>query len=113
MPELPPTPATSVSAHLPLALITLAPPPPPPTADDVVVHLASYLSAEAATDGWAKLRTVHADLLGGLGNNIVEVDLGDQGLFYRLLAGPLADNANAETLCTRLKDRNIYCAPAH
>jgi TPR repeat protein len=108
-PELPPTPATSVSASLALALATLAPPPPPPMADDVVVHLASYLSAEAAATGWAKLRTVHADLLGSLGHNIVKVDLGDQGLFYRLLAGPMTDQAGAETLCDRLKARNIFC----
>ena len=112
-PELPPTPATSVSASLALALVTLAPPPPVPAAGDVVVHLASYRTAAAASDGWAKLRTIHADLLGGLGHDIVTIDLGEQGVFFRLLAGPVADAAGAETLCSRLKDRNVYCAAAY
>ena len=36
-------------------------------------------------------------------------DLGDKGVFYRLQAGPLSDAAAAETLCGKLKQRNVGC----
>ena len=107
--------ATSVSATLAAAraATTVAPSPTPPAAletGDIVVHLASYLSRQAAADGWSKLSTVHADLLGVLGHDITVVTLGDQGTFYRLRAGPVENVNTAQALCSQLKDRNVFCA---
>jgi tetratricopeptide (TPR) repeat protein len=39
-----------------------------------------------------------------------EVDLGDQGTFYRILAGPYAEAADADTDCRELEDFGQYCA---
>jgi hypothetical protein len=76
------------------------------------VHLASYRSRQAADRGWVQLRRAHKGLLGGLGSEINEVDLGPgRGLFYRLKAGPLADRARAVEICRKLKSQNQYCEP--
>jgi hypothetical protein len=39
-----------------------------------------------------------------------EVDLGDQGIFYRILAGPYAYSSDADTVCRELEDYGQYCA---
>lgn len=86
----------------------------PPEADTpvIVVQLASYVSEQAAADGWVKLRQVHGDLLGALRYSVATIDLAEQGVFYRLLTGPFETPAMAESLCAELKARNIYCATA-
>lgn len=83
---------------------------PPPDVPAIVVRLASYVSQQAAVDGWVQLRQVHGDLLGRLNYGIAVIDLGEQGNFYRLLAGPFDNQAMARALCAELKARNIYCA---
>ena len=77
---------------------------------EIVVHLASYESRKAAVEGWEQLRQVHGDLLGRLNYGIAVVDLGEQGTFYRLLAGPFETKTLAASLCAGLKVRNIFCA---
>lgn len=101
-----PTPAPPESPQL-------EPVPTPPAqaaVGGVFVYLASYRSRESATKGWALLREAHADLLGELDHSVVEVDLGQQGMFFRVQAGPLASEAEANALCARLKSRDLYCA---
>ena len=94
-------------------------PAAPPVSDpaarvpEIVVHLASYVSQQAAVEGWQQLRQVHGDLLGRLSYGIAVVDLGEQGTFYRLLAGPLETQAMAASLCAGLKARNIFCATSY
>ncbi len=59
------------------------------------------------------LRAAHGDVLEGLKPRIARVDLGpDTGVFFRLRAGPLADEAAAWALCQELKQRDVYCAPS-
>jgi cell division septation protein DedD len=71
-----------------------------------LVALRSRADAEAA---WRRLKRANADLLGALDAEVVRVDLGDQGVYYRLRAGPLANAAKAGALCARLKTRNLDC----
>ncbi len=116
-PSSEPSPVTSVSASLPAAWAGRAPPPPEPAlsagSGGFVIHLASYRTPEAAASGWRRLRKAYANLLGKLDHGIVEVDLGAEGRFYRLQAGPLKNRDEAEALCARLKSRDLYCAPAY
>lgn len=98
-PVAPPEPAAPMS-------------PGAPETGEIVVHLASYLSRQAAADGWSRLSSVHADLLGALGHDITVVTLDDQGTFYRLRAGPVENVNTAQALCSQLNDRNVYCATA-
>ena len=56
------------------------------------------------------LTSKHLDLLGRLGLTITKADLGaGKGIFYRLRAGPLADEGTARGLCKQLTRRQIGC----
>jgi hypothetical protein len=48
-------------------------------------------------------------LLGNVSATPVRADLGDKGVFYRLLTAPIAD---ADRICGELKRRNIGCVIA-
>ena len=74
------------------------------------VQLAAYQSEQAAVEGWTRLRQVHGDLLGRLNHGIAVINIGEQGVFYRLFTGPFETEAVAKSLCAELKARNIYCA---
>ncbi|MDE0387432.1 MAG: SPOR domain-containing protein [Rhodospirillales bacterium] len=58
---------------------------------------------------WETLRRRHDDALTGLSPLIMPVDRGDNGIFYRLRAGPLTDVAAAQRVCERLKARGRDC----
>ena len=75
----------------------------------VQVRLGSLRTPEAAREEWARLKRENADLLGNLKANAVPIDLGDKGIYYRIVAGPFADTAAAERLCAELKRRNRGC----
>ncbi|MEE9210834.1 MAG: tetratricopeptide repeat protein, partial [Kiloniellales bacterium] len=93
----------------------LEPVPTPPAqaaVGGVFVYLAPYRSRESAIKGWALLRETHADLLGGLDHSVVEIDLDQQGMFFRAQVGLLASEAEANALCARLKSHDFYCALA-
>jgi len=73
------------------------------------VQVASVPSQEQAEKEWAKLKSANSDLLGALTMSIQRADLGTKGIYYRIQAGPLADDAAAKTLCSSLQSRKIGC----
>lgn len=76
------------------------------------LHLASYRSQQAAEAGWENISKKHANQLGSLNSAIRRVNLGaNKGTFYRLMAVPVADRAEANTICQQLKRSNQYCDP--
>jgi hypothetical protein len=75
------------------------------------MHLASYKNPANAERGWKQLSAANADLLGSARPIVRRVDIPGKGVFYRLLAGPMASTADAKALCTALKARKLYCAP--
>lgn len=76
------------------------------------LHLASYRSQQAAETGWKSISKKHANQLGSLNSAIRRVNLGaNKGTFYRLMAVPVADRAEANTICQQLKRSNQYCDP--
>jgi cell division septation protein DedD len=95
------------------------PPPPPPAANAGAkpgtvtgvfkVQIAATRDEPAAQKEWERLKHAHADLLGNLSPTVVRADLGDKGIFYRIQAGPVPDQAKAEKLCTDLKKLSIGC----
>jgi len=101
-----------------------APPPPKkipkvkvrkaaPSGPRPAVHIASFRSRKAADRGWAQLRRAHRGVLGNLKPEITRVNLGGKkGVFFRLVAGPLGSNADADQVCRQLKRRRQYCEPA-
>ena len=58
---------------------------------------------------WETLRRRHDDALIGLSPLIMPVDRGDDGIFYRLRAGPLTNDAAARRVCEQLKARGLDC----
>lgn len=75
----------------------------------VQLQLGSLRSPEAAREDWARLKRENPDLLGKLTAVAVRTDLGDKGIYYRVLAGSFGDAAAAEKLCSELKRRNHGC----
>ena len=74
-----------------------------------LLHLASFKSEAAANQAWARLRSNHSELLGDLGLTLQSADLGEQGTFKRLLAGPV-QKTDGRDLCKQLKGKGLYCA---
>lgn len=94
----------------------VAAPSPAPTATQAPstkvyrVQLAAARSEDAARKEWDRLRRGNLDLLGDLGLSVTKVDLGStKGIFYRLRAGPLANDGEARTLCKALAKRKVGC----
>ena len=88
------------------------PPEPTVTASPITVfrvQLAALHSRADAEAEWRRLKRANGDLLGALHAEIMRVDLGDRGVFYRLRAGPLASAAKASALCSRLKAHKLDC----
>ncbi len=96
-------------------------PPPAPktpateakTAPAYKVQLAAVRSLESLkwTQGkWQRLRSKNLDLLGKLTLSVTKADLGPKkGVFYRLRAGPVADEAAARALCAKLARHKMGC----
>lgn len=84
-------------------------PPSPSPSPGYGVHLASYREEAALREGWRELREANADLLKGLEPQERLIDTGKDGLYRRLVAGPIDDKAAAARLCAAFKDRGIWC----
>ena len=92
-----PKPETSASA-------------PIPSGRTYLVQLAAARSPQGARSEWERLRKKHLDLLGDLELKVTKADLGARkGVYYRLRAGPLADEKVARQLCKQLTKRQVGC----
>ena len=84
--------------------------PMPAAGGDFGVQLAALRSPEQARGEWERLRRKNGDLLGKLRLFITKADLGPaKGVYFRLRAGPLANEAKAKALCVSLAERKIGC----
>ena len=73
------------------------------------MQFASVRSEEEAIQEWNRIKRANSDLLGDLSATPVRADLGDKGVFYRVLSGPVADAAR---VCHELNQRNFGCIVA-
>lgn len=126
-PEAPPAPQTApVPDAAPAMTQTaeLAPPPitspitePLPREDatpasgrDFALHLSSLRSEDEALVEWDRLRGRARATLQDLLPTLRTVDLGEKGVFVRLLAGSFQDRVAANAVCAGLKEQGLYCA---
>ncbi|MBF0323662.1 SPOR domain-containing protein [Magnetospirillum moscoviense] len=79
-----------------------------PAGGDYLIQLGALRSAPDAEKEWSRIQKANADLLGTLKSDVVRVELGEKGIFWRLRAGPLSEAA-AKQMCTELKARNQGC----
>jgi cell division septation protein DedD len=85
---------------------------PPPSAGKTGAYrlqIGAVRSEAAAQQEWDRLKKSQKDLLGGVGAGWSRADLGERGVFYRILAGPIDDGAAAERICGELKKRSVGC----
>jgi SPOR domain len=121
----PASPSAPLPAAIPQAQQSAAPPPgkpappqaaPPKTAatgaGGARLQLGSVRSEDAARQDWERIRRKNADLLGTLSATPIRADLGERGIYYRILTGPVADQAAAERICGELKQRSVGCIVA-
>ena len=105
-----PVPARPTASEKPEVKEAVAPKTAAPSASasrsgPIRIRLASLRSPEAAREEWARLKRDNTDLLGRLRAVAIRTDLGDKGIYYRVEAGPFADAAVAERLCSELRRR--------
>ena len=112
LPEMPPEkPATTVVNNPPKP--KPVPPPPKKAAKPTLayqIQIAAVRSPSRARGEWKRLQHKHRSLLGNLKLSIIKADLGPKkGIYYRLRAGPVADEPAARSLCVMLKKRKVGC----
>ncbi len=74
------------------------------------IQIAAYLSEDRAEAAWQDITGRFPDLLGGLPHRVLMVDLGGElGTVYRLQAGPMPAQAEAQAICNELKAKNADC----
>ncbi len=113
----PASPPAPPPAAIPQAASPGKPPPaqaaPPKTAatgaGGARLQLGSVRSEDGARQEWERIKRKNADLLGTLSATPIRADLGDKGIYYRILTGPVADQAAAERICSELKQRSVGC----
>ena len=74
------------------------------------IHLASFSNEANAVSGWAALKARYPDHLNSKTYALRLADLGDRGIFVRLIAWPFPDSASARAVCADLQRRAQYCA---
>lgn len=79
---------------------------PPAKAGAARIQLGSVRSEEAARQEWDRIKRANPDLVGGLSATPIRADLGEKGVYYRILTGPVAD---AGRVCRELNQRNVGC----
>jgi cell division septation protein DedD len=83
--------------------------PPVAGGEAFAVHLASFRTEDRARRGWRQLQQTFPDLLGTARLTLERADLGEFGVFQRVLSGPFAERAAAAQLCSQLKAKAQYC----
>ena len=76
-----------------------------------VAQLAALKTESAAQSEWSRISRANADILGGYSSDVLKVDLGAKGIFWRLRAGPM-DETRARSVCAELKKRGQGCIVA-
>ena len=67
------------------------------------LQIAARNDQDAAMAAFASLQQKYAGVLGNHAPSVRKVDLGEKGVWYRLLVGPIESKGEAEQLCEQLK----------
>lgn len=82
---------------------------PPALSLGIFLQVGSYKSEAMATQAWTSMQQKHSDIFNGLSPNVMRIDLGNRGIWYRLRASGFAEAADASALCERLKAEGGHC----
>jgi hypothetical protein len=73
------------------------------------VHLASFRHEAKAHEEWQRLQRLLPSLLSDMMPSIQEIDLGEEGLFFRLYARPFPNLATAQDFCVTISLQGYNC----
>ncbi|HKD46366.1 MAG TPA: SPOR domain-containing protein [Rhizomicrobium sp.] len=73
------------------------------------LQIGAYKSQAEADAAWNAYKAKHGALLAGYSPNVVQVDLGDKGVWYRLRIAGISGKDVASALCDRLKTDGGSC----
>ena len=82
-------------------------PAPAASASGYVAVLASKRSRQDALNTFADLHSQYPDILGGITPDVREANLGDKGVWYRLIGGPPGSREAARSICVKLKAKGM------
>ena len=82
-----------------------------PAAAPGYVHLGSLRSAASAEQEWSRLQESFPAHLSDLELVLDRVQLGAEGIFYRVLADTAESPLSPQQLCLALRRSDQYCAP--
>ncbi|MCK5423771.1 MAG: SPOR domain-containing protein [Emcibacter sp.] len=74
-----------------------------------LVQLGAFGKNSTAVELWRKIQKKNYAILKGFDSDIMMIDLGKRGIFYRLRAGPIIDRASAGKVCVALKANKQAC----
>jgi len=80
-----------------------------PTSRRYGLQLASLREADGAAREWQRLQAAFGSILGKKEHRVVRADLGDRGIFHRIVAEPFADEAAARAACKELQALKQGC----
>jgi hypothetical protein len=107
------TPPPAAPAAAPTAVPPREPKKPIPrektTTTGWVVVAASRKTPPEAAAALAEMKQKHGEALGDKTLAVVEANLADKGLWYRVIAGPPSSKESADEVCTKLKAQNVGC----
>lgn len=72
-----------------------------------VAVLASKKTRQEALNSFADLHSQYPDVLGGMTPDVREANLGDKGMWYRLIVGPPGSREAARNVCVKLKEKGM------
>ena len=81
-----------------------------PKSGDYAIHLESLKVKDSIRSSWAELKAAYPSQLPDKSLVVKPVDLGEQGMFYRILAAPFASSEEAKKVCRELRGLGQYCA---
>ena len=73
------------------------------------VQVSSQRSEAEAQNAFRGLQAKYPDQLGGRPLQVLKVDLGAKGTYYRAMVGPFANANEAAELCSSLKSAGGQC----
>jgi cell division protein FtsN len=72
-----------------------------------VAVLASKKTRQEALNSFADLHSQYPDVLAGLTPDVREANLGEKGMWYRLIVGPPGSREAARSVCVKLKEKGM------
>jgi predicted Zn finger-like uncharacterized protein len=83
--------------------------PDVPARESFAAHLSSERTRDGTETEWQRLQDLFPKPLDGKKLTVRTIEVAEQGVFYRVMAGPFDDYDKAQDFCSQLKTSAQYC----